>query len=470
MSDAALATRVREVDASALPAAAAAILAAGGRVHSLHAARGPDGDEVRLTATDRDGDLLMRIPAADGVPTVTGVVPALAWDEREARDLHGVAFAGHDHRPLVDHPADPAAWATPDEGGGRHRVAVGPVHAGVIESGHFRFQMDGERIGRIDVRLFFKHRGLERAAEGLAPAGALGVMRRACAGCAVSNAVAIAQAAESAEGLRPDDDLRRERTLLLELERLWNHLNDIGAMCSGIGFAAGAMLFAAFKERAQRINRALCGHRFLFDTVAIGVGTGFPDAAALRADVAALRDEAAECWRQVLFDPSVRDRVEGAGTLTREDAERLGTTGPSARASGTGRDVREESPRLWYPGFATARPPEARGDVAARMEARAVELEDTLRILDGLLAEPPGPGRALPAGDPGRFGVGRVEGPRGETVAAIDVADGVVRRIHLRTGSFASWPSVARAAEGGIIPDFPLVNKSFELCYACVDR
>ncbi|HEU5320346.1 MAG TPA: TSUP family transporter, partial [Methylomirabilota bacterium] len=159
---------------------------------------------------------------------------------REARDLHGVTFAGHSpHRPLVHHPADLAAWTTPVHGEDVHQVAVGPIHAGVIESGHFRFHLVGERILKLDPRLFHKHRGLERAAEGRTPFQARAVVQRACAACAVTNGVAYAQAVEQALGLWPDDDLRRMRTLLLELERLYNHLNDIGAVCAGVGLAAG---------------------------------------------------------------------------------------------------------------------------------------------------------------------------------------------------------------------------------------
>jgi Ni,Fe-hydrogenase III large subunit len=469
------APRVVEVAADALPAALGEVLAAGGRVQSLFAAGTGREREVRCTATDRAGDLLFRAPAPEGVAaSVIGVAPWLAWDEREARDVHGITFAGHEpHRALVAHPDALDAWTTPVVGDDVHQIAVGPVHAGVIESGHFRFHVVGERILLVDVRLFHKHRGLELAAEGLSPEDASAVVRRACAACSVTNAVAFAQAVEAARGRWPDDDLRRERTLLLELERLYNHLNDIGAMCAGIGFAAGTMLFAAFKERAQRVNRALAGHRFLFGAVAVGrsgLATDAAVAARARSAVAALAGEAMDTWHQVLFDPSVRDRVAGAGVLARDDALRLGTTGPAARASGVARDVREESPRLWYPGFAAASPPEPLGDVAARMEARAVELRDTFRIVDELLADPPGVGAAVREGPAGAFGTGRVESPRGETVCAVEVDGDAVRRVHLRTGSYANWPSVARAAQGGIVPDFPLVNKSFELCYACVDR
>jgi len=466
---------VIDVDPRGFRAAVERIADAGGRVQALFAAHPGTGLEVRCAATDGDGDVLLRCPAAGAtVDSLVGLVPALGWDEREARDLYGVTFAGHSpHRPLVHRPAGLAEWTTPVHGEDVHQVAVGPIHAGVIESGHFRFHVVGERVLKLDPQLFSKHRGLERTAEGRAPGQARAVIQRACAACAVTNTVAYAQAVEQSRGLWPDDDLRRMRTLLLELERMYNHLNDIGAVCAGIGFAAGTMIFAAFKERAQRVNMGLFGHRFLFDAVGVGAGAAALDrdeAARARGDVDDLRRDALRAWRQVLFDASVRDRLVGAGPLPTAVAARLGTVGPQARASGLTHDVREESPRLWYPGFRAALPPEPAGDVAARVEARAVELEATFAIVDDLLADPPGPG-ATTARDPaGRFGVGRVESPRGETICAVELDGDTVARVHLRTGSYANWPSVARAAEGGIVPDFPLINKSFELCYACVDR
>src|SRR5262249_46246741 len=194
------------------------------------------------------------------------------WDEREAHDLYGLRFAGHEAaRALVAHP-DGDGWMTPVAGDGVHDVAVGPIHAGVIESGHFRFHVVGERILALDPRLFYKHRGLERAAEGLDPHHALAYVQRASAACAVTNTAAFAPAVESALGLWPDRALRVSRTVALELERVYNHLHDIGAICAGVGLAPGTMAFAALKERAQRLNLGLAGHRFLFGAVAVGGG------------------------------------------------------------------------------------------------------------------------------------------------------------------------------------------------------
>ncbi len=330
----------------------------------------------------------------------------------------------------------------------------------------------GERVVHLDARLFHKHRDLERLAEGRTLADMIEVLRHACGACAVANCVAAAQAAEQAAGLWPSPALARVRTLLLELERLYNHLNDIGQICAGVGLAPGAMAFAALKERAQRINHALTGHRFLFGTVAVGRS----DLAATRAEARIARQrlrelaaDARAAWRDLSLDPSLRDRARGTGILTGADAARLGVRGPAARASGRPDDVRTRSPRLAYEGFRPAACG-GEGDVAARLEIRARELEATAAMLDALLDGPIEPGAVAVADAGGRHGVGRVEGPRGESLCVVEAEGERVRRVHLRTASYANWPAVAHAATGAILPDFPLINKSFELCYACVDR
>ena len=171
---------------------------------------------------------------AGAVPSIVDLVPAASWDEREAHDLYGVRFDGHEPlRPLVEHDLDVARWTVPVQGRDPYQVAVGPIHAGVIESGHFRFHLVGEKILHLDARLFYKHRGLERAAEGSSLEDGARYVARACAACAVTNGVAYAQAVEEALGLRPAAELARVRTILLELERVWSHLNDISAVCAG---------------------------------------------------------------------------------------------------------------------------------------------------------------------------------------------------------------------------------------------
>ena len=456
--------------------AIAARLATGSRFAGAWAT--PRGDELAWRAafaTPGGGLTTLGCAAVAGrVPTIVDLLPAADWDEREAHDLYGLEFDGHEPlRSLVTHVADPAAWTIPVDGDGVHEVAVGPIHAGVIESGHFRFHVVGERILAMEPRLFYKHRGLERAAEGRRLADALRYVQRACAACAVTNTVAYAQAVEEALGLWPDRDLRVARTVVLELERLYNHLNDIGAVCAGVGFAPGAMAFAALKDRAQRLNMSLAGHRFLFGTVALGAGALVLDAAAAdagRRELRELRTDAAAAWRALEFSGSLQARLDGVGVLRLADVAPSGACGPAARAAGVRADVRAHSPRLFYEDFAPAAPREPTGDVAARLDMRAAELHVTCEILDELLSRPIAAGTSSATRPPDSHGVGLVESPRGATLAAVELDGERVARVHLRTGSYANWPALAHAASGNLLPDFPLINKSFELCYACVDR
>jgi len=413
-------------------------------------------------------------PAAGAVETIVDLVEAAAWDEREAHDLYGLQFPGHAPlRALVTHSEEAETWMTPVTGDGVHQIAVGPVHAGVIESGHFRFHAVGERILALDLRLFYKHRGLERASEGLAPERALAHAGRACAACSVTNSVAFVQAVEDAGGLQPNRELRIARTVALELERLYNHTHDIGAICSGVGFAPGSMAFAALKDRAQQLNLRAFGHRFLFGTVRLGRGGTVLDAAstdALRRALRELHTDSAAAWRELEFTGSLQARLGGIGVLTGEDARRLGAVGPAARAAGIREDARSTSPRLAYGGFTAAGLTDASGDVGARLRLRAIELESSYELLDELLSKPLRPGATSSATPGTALGLARVESPRGATMCAVELDGGPVARMHLRTGSYANWPALAHATAGNLLPDFPLINKSFELCYACVDR
>jgi Ni,Fe-hydrogenase III large subunit len=448
----------------------------GGRFCGLFASNSAQGLEVNCLFALAGEDHVLSAPVPGGaIDTLVDLLPAAGQDEREAHDCFGVRFDGHEPlRPLLDHRAEPETWTVPVEGHDAFQVAVGPIHAGVIESGHFRFTVVGERILHLDLRMFYKHRGLQAAAEGAPLTDGLRYAQRACAACAVTNTVAYTQACESALGLAPDRHLRRARTLLLELERLYNHLNDISAICAGVGFAPGAMAFAAFKERAQRLNQRLTGHRFLFDTVALAASTrrlGQSDARLARGELQALAQEQRALWRELLFAGSLRDRLDDVGVLTKHDAVRLGALGPPARASGVRHDTRSESPRLAYGEFAPAAPERASGDVAARLDIRQVELEQSFAILDELLATELLPGGVSDLEAPASgIGVARVESPRGETVCAVQTDGHTIGRLHLRTGSYANWPVLAHTARENLLGDFPLINKSFELCYACADR
>jgi Ni,Fe-hydrogenase III large subunit len=454
--------------------AVAQALGDGQRFAGLHATA--DGALVRAAFVERDGSIRLESVAAENgrVPSIVDLVPAAGWDEREAADLYGIGFDGHEPlRPLVNHDLDLAHWTVPVQGADAYQIAVGPIHAGVIESGHFRFHVVGDRILHVDARLFYKHRGLERAAEGSSLEEGLAYAMRACAGCAVSNSVAYAHACEDALGLLPTADLARVRTVLLELERTWNHLNDIAAVCSGVGLAAGNAGFAALTEQARRLNQTLTGHRFGFGAIAVGGSTLEVDAdavAAAREEISSIAAAARRGWRELLFNASFQDRLPDIGTVTLEDGRSLGAVGPAARASGLTDDVRVASGRLAYDGFAAAALARPVGDARSRLEQRALELDQCFALLDELLDLRIEPAGTDARAEPGVIGIGRVESPRGATLCIVEHAAGRIERLRLRTGSYANWPVVAHAAVGELLPDFPLVNKSFELCYACADR
>ncbi|HWV85521.1 MAG TPA: NADH-quinone oxidoreductase subunit C [Capillimicrobium sp.] len=463
----------RDVAPAAWRAEVSNALADGWRFAGLWAEDG-DAEPALRAAFSRHGERLL-LAASAARDTIVDLVPAAAWDEREAHDLHGAAFAGHEPlRALVDHDAPTEAWTVPVEGRDVFQVAVGPTHAGVIESGHFRFHVVGERVLHLDLRLFYKHRGLERAAQGRPAAEALAYVQRACGADAVANAIAFAHACEDATGQAATPGLARARTLLAELERLYNHLNDLSAICAGVGFAPGTMAFAGLKERAMRLNATLAGHRFLFGAVRVGgsdLAISASAAAELRSALGELRDETRRAWRELQFAGSVQERFDGVGVLELEDARRLGAVGPAARAAGVAIDARTDAPRLAYRDVLPALPPRADGDVAARVEVRGAELPVVFDLLDELLAEPLEPAATEPGGEVRRDGVALVESPRGQTLCAVALGEqGVVERVHLRTGSYANWPALAHAVPGNLLPDFPLINKSFELCYACADR
>ena len=288
----------------------------------------------------------------------------------------------------------------------------------------------------------------------------------------MTNAVAYAQACEEALGLAPTPELARVRTILLELERVWNTLNDIGAVCAGVGLAAGTNRFAALADDARQLNARLTGHRFLFGSVAVGGNTldlDEPDAAA-RERIARIRLDSSRAWHELLFNGSFMDRMPDIGIVDASAVRSLGVVGLAARAAGVSDDVRATSPRLAYEGFAAAELRRPAGDVQARLEQRALELLPCLDILDRLLTGPVRPAAAVPATAGGPIGSSRVESPRGATVCVVERDGDRVGRVRLRTGSYANWPGVAHAAATNLLPDFPLINKSFELCYACVDR
>ena len=451
----------------------------------------PDGSVVQLrTSLD---------PADPRYPSLTRAVPAVHWDEREMADLLGLTPEGHpDPRRLVlreDWPADlfplrkdfdvaclpppsrhDAYPFTPFEGAGIGHVPVGPIHAGIIEPGHFRFAAVGEVVLELEARLFYTHRGIEKLVEGRSPEAALPVVERICAACAFSHALAFCEAVESLDQIALPLRAVWGRTLGLELERLYNHIGDSGNICAGTGFAVGVMQGARLKENTQRLIEEIVGHRFLRDVCAVGgLRRDFPRIALqkLRSELARRREETRQFAALLLGTDSFVDRLRGTGIVSRDLAVALGGVGVAARAAGVDVDARRDRPTAGYRRWPAKVVVQETGDVEARLRQRFAEIEESWNLIERLLAdEPDGPVRVTPGPRPAhRVGLGVVESPRGADVHWLRTdAAGNIDRLRVRSASFANWPIVAAAAPGNLIPDFPLINKSFELCYACLDR
>jgi Ni,Fe-hydrogenase III large subunit/Ni,Fe-hydrogenase III component G len=498
-------TEIRDVPSETMAQAVADLLASGYRYLTLvgtdERAHGrgfglwvtlfqPGGADLHLRST---------LDAIDpSYPAITQLVPAAHWDEREMADMLGFRPIGHpDPRRLVlreDWPAElhplrkdftanqapppsrhDAYHFLPAHGENLLHVPVGPIHAGIIEPGHFRFVTVGELILDLEARLFYTHRGIEKLVEGREPAAALPVVERICGACAFSHALAFCEAAESIAEVTVPPRARWARTLCLELERLYNHAGDSGNICAGTGFAVGTMAGLRLKEKLQRAIEALVGHRFLRDVCAIGGLRRDLDLApldALRALQDDLRVESRRFGALILGTESFVERIQQTGVLATATARDLGAVGLAARASGVDVDLRRDRPHAGYRDFDQI-PLQTTGDVEARLRQRLAEIEVSWEIVRTLLAdEPTGPIRAevgpLPAH---RIGVGAVESPRGADVHwLLTDAQGRIDRLRVRSASLANWPLVPTTAPGNLAPDFPLINKSFELCYACLDR
>ena len=472
----------------------------------------PDGDlKVRYVfeptapgAPDRFVTLLVSVDAArPEVPSLTTAVPAANWHEREMQDLFGIVPVGHpDPRPLVVHdgwpqgvfplrkafdgsrrvPVEPADEFPHlvAEGEGVFEIPVGPIHAGIIEPGHFRFTSVGETVLHLDARLFYTHRGLEKRMEGLSPLDAFYVAERICGVCSVAHGLGYCEALEQIAGVDAPPRARLIRSIALELERLYNHVGDIGNICAGAAFHYGTATGMRLKERLQQMNERLAGNRFLRGLVVPGgVRLDLPDdllgvlAATLQDTLAGLDG----LMGRIEANPSVVDRLDDTGVLQHQAALDLAVAGVAARASGVDRDARRDHP---HGAFAGPEPPDLHvvtvsdGDAMARVTVRALEARESIRLVGELVRRlEPGPlqvalAEPLPGG---RIGISAIESPRGEAVHWLRTdAGGRVERYHLRSPSYHNWPAVALAAETAIVPDFPLVNKSFELCYSCTDR
>lgn len=430
-----------------------------------------------------------RVAARDGaVPSVGLCHPAAQRLERAAADLAGLRFAdAPDTRPWLDHgrwaiahplgaagphPGHPPYPFLPVEGESLHQVPVGPVHAGIIEPGHFRFTAQGETVVRLEARLGYVHKGIERLMRGADLARGAELAGRTSGDSTVACAWAFAQAAEAALEIAVPPRAFALRGIMAELERIANHLGDIGAICNDASFAMMHAHTGALREEVLRTAKATFGHRFMRDRIVPGGVTADLDAdgaTRLRALLARIRDRFPALV--ALYDgaASLLDRTVGTGRLDPALAAGFGAGGYVGRASGRDFDARRDLRYAPYDMLPPEVPVRNDGDVNARIWIRIREVEQGCALITRMLGEmPDGPLRAdavAPATP--REGLGLVEGFRGDILVWLSLgADGRILRCHLRDPSWFQWPLLEAAIEGNIIADFPLCNKSFNCSYS----
>ena len=415
--------------------------------------------------------------------------------EREMADLYGVRPVGHPKlRPLVRHAHWPEAWhpmrgtagPTPEssefggagdfpfvtvEGPGVYEIPVGPVHAGLIEPGHFRFSVAGETVLRLKARLWFVHRGLEKLFEGRRAGGAVDLAERVSGDTSVAHALAHSLAVEDALSVDLPEEAHRLRALLVELERLYNHITDLGALANDVGFGLANAHALRIREELLRLNAAVTGHRLLRGAVRPGAVTlrALPDTSRLRCVAA----DVAEVAELTLRNNGVYDRFAGTAALHLPDATALGCLGYVARASGMRTDARLEHPTTALPVTEVGA---VAGDVLARYTVRRDEFAAAAELACHLIESHTGPTtltKPLPAhrsARGGRSGRGIVEGWRGTIVHRVEIDDADrITRAKIVDPSWFNWPALPVAMADTIVPDFPLANKSFNQSYAAND-
>jgi Ni,Fe-hydrogenase III large subunit/Ni,Fe-hydrogenase III component G len=438
-------------------------------------------------------ELFIEIPDADPhYPSLATASYQASRYEREIRDLFGIVADGHpDLLPLVRHGFWPETYyplrkdAGPPgnfvddgspfpfrqvEGEGVYEIPVGPVHAGIIEPGHFRFSVDGETIIDMKSRLYFTHKGTEKLFEGRRPEDGVELAERISGDTAIGHSLAYCLALESLSGTEAPPKAQYWRVLLLELERLYNHVGDFGAIANDTGFALGHAHTFRIRERLLRLNKRITGHRLLRGILQPGgVTRDFPAEIPLTAELKQVLQDFEEIFELCWNNSMLRDRLRGTGKLTRPTAVDHGVLGYVARASGIDGDVRRDHPFAAYGKLRFRIPVLTSGDVEARTLIRVEEFRESIDLIrQAAEGMPEGAWCAtldpLPAWEPA---LGMVEGWRGAVLHWI-LADetGALYRVKIQDPSFVNWPPLTFALLKNIVPDFPLCNKSFNLSYS----
>ncbi len=447
------------------------------------------------------GFLVLRVPVPEQQPvfmSLSNALPAANWQEREVQDLFGLKLEGHPNpRRCALHDDWPEVYplrkdfalgtTLPPFTGERHKfrqvegegvfqVPVGPVHAGIIEPGHFLFSVAGEPVLYLQIRLFYTHKGTEKLFENLPLAHGVQLAESISGDSGFAHATAFCHAIERAAEAQIPLRARVVRTICLELERVYNHVADIGAIATDVAFVVANAHAMRLKERVLRLNEHLTGSRLLRGVVCLGgVRCDWEEEQrrALSQFVRELSVEFASLVDLILASSSTRDRLETTGILKPSTARDLGIVGVAGRASGFEHDLRRDFPHAAYDQVKFTVPVYQEGDVLRRMQVRIDEVNQALAIIQQSLDRwPDGPTRLpLPPVPAGAVALGYVEGWRGEIFHWVRTAGpDRLARCKIKDPSLQNWPALSEAILGNIIPDFPVVNKSFNLSYSGTDR
>jgi Ni,Fe-hydrogenase III large subunit/Ni,Fe-hydrogenase III component G len=446
-----------------------------------------------------DGVLCLRLAVneTEGYPDISGIFPAALRMQRALFELLGLqAQEAQDHRPWLNH----GKWAqdyfplrhlyTGTEkfdtslekyafvsvtGDGVHEIAVGPIHAGVIEPGHFRFSVVGEKVLKLEQRFGYLHRGIDKLMTGRSIADGAKLAGRVSGDSTVAFAWAYCMAAEAASGCVIPARAEYLRALMLERERIANHLGDLGALGNDAGLAFGLAQFSRIKEDWLRLNGQLFCHRYLMDSIVPGGVTSD----LVRAGIDLLLKQCDQIQQEVttmrdIYEghAGLQDRFIAAGRVLPKLAAELGLCGLAGRASAQSWDVRTDQAIGAYAALNVSMATHRNGDVAARVTVRFDEITESLRLIREILKQLPSGPIATPLAKVSirELGIGWIEGWRGAVFVALETsADGGIFRCHCHDPSWQNWPVLQHAIMGNIVPDFPLINKSFNLSYAGVD-
>ncbi len=462
----------------------------------------PDHDQFQVNALfEKNGGYLRlqtKLPVNHPeLPSQATVFPAANRSERHSHDMYGIHFNGHpDHRPWIRHKAwlkhqyplrqDFPVMGSPEEvtsadmdyqfvkarGTGVYEIPVGPVHAGIIEPGHFRFQAVGETILNLEERLGYVHKGIEKLAVSRTPEQLSRLAGRVSGDTTVSHGWAACQAMEQAANITVPDRAVWIRGILAERERIGNHLGDIGAICNDVGFAFAQMQFSRLREIWLRTHQQIFGHRLLMDCIipgGVGCSPSGKDCKHLLRELTDLRNELDEILPAIDLNSSLEDRLFTAGFLSEETAAAFGAVGYVGRASGQNFDVRRDAPYPPYDRLTFKVASETQGDVASRVWIRVKEIFASIKLLQQML-------QTLPDGSiqsswktppENSEGIGIIDGWRGEIVTYIRFGpDNDIARFYPRDPSVLNWPALEKIVLNNIVPDFPVCNKSLNGSYS----